>query len=103
MQLYTLLVIIIQLTHCHTFSLNSSHAAISIGFSNTQYSIQENVGIFHPGPVTILKENFVTSEQHLSVFVTFVVQTATPGATILANLLWLNFLSMLYYFGTVGS
>ena len=45
-----------------------------------QYSVQENVGVFRPAPVTILKENFATSEQRLSVFVTFVTQTATQGS-----------------------
>lgn len=69
------------------FNSTSPHCffliAIFIGFSETQYSVQEDVGVFHPGPVTILKENFVTSEQLLSVSVTFVTQTATSGATII--------------------
>lgn len=56
------------------------HTAISIGFSFKEYTVQEDDGAITPGPVTILKENGVVSEQDLPVAVRLIeLGQAIPG------------------------
>ena len=53
--------------------------AITIGFTQTQYSVEEDTGIFQPGPVAIVKEASRVSEQVLTINMDFIDITATSG------------------------
>ena len=59
--------------------MSISCAAISIGFSQSAYSVLEDDGVFQPGPVMIIKESSRVSEQVLTVNLDFIDTTATSG------------------------
>ena len=62
------------------FIINQNcNTAISLGFSQIGYSVEESTGLIQPEPVTIVKENFQVSEQDLFVTVSLVPFTATEG------------------------
>ena len=53
--------------------------AITFGFTETAYSVREDIGIFLPGNVTIVKEASRVSEQVLPINLVFIGQTALQG------------------------
>ena len=71
----------IGMPHCALYHYKRNHiAAISLGFSQIRYSVEESTGLIQPEPVTIVKENFQVSEQDLFITVSLVPITATAGA-----------------------
>ena len=57
----------------------SIYTAITIGFTETTYNVEEDSGIFQPGPVAIIKESSRVSEQVLTINLDFTGATATSG------------------------
>ena len=53
--------------------------AITIGFTQIEYSVQEDMGILQPGPLAIVKESSRVSEQVLTINMDFIPITATLG------------------------
>lgn len=57
-------------------TINQYFVAITLGFEQTSYTVEEDTGIFQPGPVTIIKELSRVSEQILSVNLDFISLSA---------------------------
>ena len=66
-------------------TLHILSTAITLGFTQIDYTAQEDTGIFQPGPVAIVKEGSRTSEQILSINVDFTPITAAAGTVATNN------------------
>ena len=62
-----------------SFDTHNYIITITIGFTETTYNIEEDSGIFQPGPMAIIKESSRVSEQILTINLDFIDVTATSG------------------------